>query len=227
MITTSNFDLISDDSIVDILYTLLSPLDVILRINEVKKVRCLCKRIRDMFDTRLKTKLLTQFDSGYVYDVMSNSNYGYVYFLTNDMLQYLSNSLTSLCIIGRNYITNDHISTLTLLTELKIHSDIGTFDNIANLTNLKTLEISNNMLIGDTNIEFMSGLTKLTLHGRRYNVTDVGLAKLTNLTKLKLVSNHDITSVGILSLPKLKELITFGTKLPAPYGDPDLVNVWL
>lgn len=200
------FDLIPDDIIVDILYTLLEPLKMPYRINELKTIRSLGMRFRDVFDNRLKNELITQIRGWYSEDTIS-------YYLTDKQLFYLSSSIKSLILIDRTNITANVVCCLTKLKKLEIYSTVRKITNFTNLTNLQSLKLGYESYGDDAALLLPSSLIKLNLHSNGLCFTDDHLSKLVNLTKLKLVHSKQITDNGIRSLPNLKKLVLFNNLL--------------
>jgi hypothetical protein len=125
--------------------------------------------------------------------------------------------------------SEDAVKGLTRLTELSLSRWVRLSNIVlSELTNLTSLNLTHNMVIGDdcmaglvhlrrltlahteqvTN-DGVSGLTNLTFLDLSYNlhISDAALALLTNLTSLTLGNTSMVTNVGLAPLTKLRSLL--------------------
>lgn len=129
--------------------------------------------------------------------------------LTDQILGQFPN-LTKLDIRGMRIITEKSLNKMKNLRYL----DIGYLRNsisfgalLENRTNLTSLNISGNRGFNDSDISKLIGLRTLSIESYT-NIGDQGIMNLTNLTRLSIRGNPDITHVSILKLKqyKLREL---------------------
>lgn len=159
-----------------------------------------------------------------VYESVTVIDEGFSLFVTDDVLKrfvslqdlsrnhLISNvgirsatTLTNLDLSFVRHVTDDGISGLTNLTSLQISREI-TVDRLKNLLNLRALGLFQTSVFSGDAILKLTNLTELKSAGS--DMTVVGLAALTNLTKLSLMSclrNYDdalsqLTNLTFLSV---------------------------
>jgi len=115
-------------------------------------------------------------------------------------------TLTKLTLCYKNSITDECLKNLINLKSFSIGSVKRITDQgLVNMKCLEKLKIDSNENITDQGLEMLSStLTTLLLHGK-ISITDVGLKKMTNLTKLDLLTS-EISNDAVQSLVNLKSI---------------------
>lgn len=118
--------------------------------------------------------------------------------------------LTSLNLCSNNTITDNDIcmSSLSNLTSLDLSDNrLITNECLKTLTNLTSLSLFYNYVITNDGIKNLTNLTSLSVVGACH-ITDDGIHNLTNLTSIDISGyNNKITDKGLQNLKNLKSLI--------------------
>ncbi len=127
------------------------------------------------------------------------------YFFTNADLLVLSRSLTQLDLSWDNIVTDDTLSQLTNLRSLNLSNNRKiTGAGVVSLTNLTKLDVGFPNALTDSDFQFPL-LTTLKIHCNK-KLTDAVCAACPNLTDLDVYSNKCITDAGLAHLPNLTRL---------------------
>ena len=125
---------------------------------------------------------------------------------TDEMLTHLTN-LTSLSFYNSNSVTGSLFQSLTNLKRLDFfYSDSFDPESLLQLKNLKTLDFSRYSK-PESQLPFpaLTSLTELKVRCKKFAMKDEDLLHLTNLTRLELLDQGDLSPNVSEKLPKLKQ----------------------
>lgn len=120
--------------------------------------------------------------------------------------------LTSLTITMSDKLKDEYIKNLINLTELVLNTTKITNNGISLLTNLKILDISDNVDITDEGIKNLTNLYKLNIENTK-KINGYGLRGIKNLELLNIKNNKNVRDEDIKGLVNLRILKMEGTQI--------------